>query len=310
MVYIKKRDRDDFGFGPNIKGKHKHSRQVFATRYSRGQPKENYITDYFEDAMSIPKEVHERIRSMYMIWDHDNNQNYRARARKTIIWKTLSRAKSIVTLANKHLDCVRNLEVYEVRLIPVQPTQQPLKNIVLPRVPLELLKDIKEPIALPKGEFHKPDTEDPTKGFVARGKERAKIKRKKDISILEDEYNKQVEITDEILKSMPPLEDDIKREKQKVLDAEYMENKLKEQAQKDKEELIKSLEESTENTERAEREERAEMSTGFTCSKCGTDHKFISWLYAHWYEKTKHICAVCNNITWLLEGKEIGYKTE
>lgn len=169
-------------WGTDLKHKHKKTKLEYRNqRLSMGKPKEAYIYDYYEDPMSIPKEILERVTTRYMIWNNVENKFFTS-ARATDWWKTEKKARFILKeyatiekvdgkITGKTYDPDTDLELMMVRVIPTKMTGKVNSYG----------KSFDEILKKPKYK------DDPMRGYVKRGKERALQKSKRVIKKLDKE---------------------------------------------------------------------------------------------------------------------------
>ena len=45
------------------------------------------------------------------------------------------------------------------------------------------------------------------------------------------------------------------------------------------------------------------LTKSYDCKKCGEEHAFGSWVYAHWDENVNHVCLSCGTEHVILRGE-------
>jgi len=252
LPYLPKRLRNPEGhhynvWGTEIRGRGERVRKAYAkNRFSRGKPKEYYLNDYYEDPMTYPKDL--PIDKVYRIWDNKNKKYIRSK--NAPVFNSIKYTQKYIEKQDE--DIQKHLEIVPCCILPYKP------------VPDKKLPSLR-----------KPNNDDPQKGYVLRGLERAKIKRNK-------EYNERItvlnDVTDQILNSIKDIVPDDN------------EDRIKEIEDKQKQLVDSGVVESKEK-----------MRKEYTCS-CGVVNKFSPWVYAHWEEPIRHTC-ICGKMNILMKGR-------
>lgn len=254
-----------------------NARKEYSTyQFSKGKPKEYYLSDYYEDPMQVPIEY--PVEKYYRIWNKKTKE-FMITLQTRTVWRTERGVKAVVCKWNKRDNVEPDDSVYEivqVMMLPCNPIDKPNR---------------KEPV--------KPDKSNPEMGgWIKAGKQRHIIKKER---IAKEKAKKRREEKKRIKKQLVLDQLRLQLAEQQLRDAGDIlvhdnDTDLYHSADDVMQEFIQNENDIRNGTR------KTVMKRKYQCI-CGVEHSFSPYVYGHWYETVKHACTVCNRVNHIKEGE-------